>query len=203
MVKRNGWWWPDHDKHSFDAVFKELFKIELMDKYVKKKDVVIQAGGNCGVFAKEFAKTWGEVHTFEPNDENFECLDKNCFEANIIKYHAALGKDNDLVEVGQSADHLPNNCGAYQVIGEGSTPTIRIDALDLSPDLIFLDIEGYELFALQGAFETIKEYHPVIMVENKPLPLMYDVTPEEVIEYLVCTFGYKVAERVQRDVVLV
>jgi len=202
IEKRDGLCWPKHDKHSYAAIFKELFKVDLMDKYVKKKDVVIQAGGNCGVFAKEFAKTWKDVFTFEPNDLNFTCLDKNCTEGNIHKYHAALGKNNDFVEVGQSASYMTNNCGGFQVIGKGSVPTIRIDDLNLAPDLIFLDVEGYELQALMGGFETIKKYKPVIVVENKQVPLMYGITPEEVIEYLVCQ-GYKVVERVQRDVVLV
>ena len=31
---------------------------------------------------------------------------------------------------------------------------------------------------------------------------MYGITPEEVIEYLVCMFGYTVKERVMRDVIL-
>ena len=201
VEKRNGLWWPKDDIHSYAAIFKELFKVELMDKYVKKKDCVIQAGGNCGVFAKEFAKTWKDVFTFEPNDLNHVCLARNCTEENIHIYNAALGDNNDMVKVDQSADHLPNNCGAFQVIGEGNTPTIRIDDLNLAPDLIFLDIEGYELFALLGAEETLKKHKPVIVIENKPVPLTYGIKPEEVIEYLVC-MGYKVAERVQRDVVL-
>ena len=203
MKIRDGWYWPDNDIHSYDAIFKELFKVELMDKYVKEKNVVIQAGGNCGVFAKEFAKTWGAVYTFEPNAENFNCLAGNCPDSNIIKFQAALGSNHKMVEVDQSADHLPNNCGAYQVIGEGITPTMMIDDLELKEcDLIFLDIEGYEIFALQGGYETIKEFHPVIVIENKDLPLMYGVAKEQVTDFLIEEFGYEVKERVQRDVIL-
>jgi hypothetical protein len=43
---------------------------------------------------------------------------------------------------------------------------MRIDDMHLpSCDLIQLDIEGYELFALQGAQRTIEQYRPVIMIE--------------------------------------
>ena len=204
MKEINNFWWPDNDTDCRPAVLKEVYKIALLDKYLKHKRVVIQAGGNVGVFPREMAKQFETVYTFEPEPANFKCLEKNCPEHNIIMYKAALGNDNKMIEVGVSRKDLKNNCGAYQVLGEGNIPTMMIDDLDLPAcDLIYLDIEGYELFALQGGFETIKEFHPVIVVENKQLPLMYDVTPEEVIEYLVCMFGYNVVERVQRDVILI
>ena len=202
MKEIDGFWWPRNDKDCHPAVLKEVYKIGLLDKYLKKKDVVIQAGGNVGVFPRELAKSFKEVYTFEPDRENFDCLVRNCPEDNIFPYYAALGKDNKKIRVGVSRDDLKNNCGAYQVLGEGDVDTIKIDDLNLEPDLIYLDIEGYELFALQGGFKTIKRCHPVIVVENKQLPLMYDTTPEEVIEYLVCMFGYEVKEKVMRDVIL-
>ena len=203
MKEISNFWWPDNDKDCHPAVLKEVYKIDLLDKYLKHKKVVVQAGGNVGVFPRKLAKDFGCVYTFEPHPENYECLQKNCPEENIFMEFAALGNNHDMIKVGSSRKDLDNNCGAYQVLGEGDVPTMMIDDLRLPAcDLIYLDIEGYELFALQGGFETIKEFHPVIVVENKVLPLMYDIEPEEVIEYLVCTFGYEVKERVQRDVIL-
>ena len=204
IIKIDGLYWPKSDKHCRPAVVKELFKIGLLDKYLTEKSVAVQAGGNIGLFPRELAKDFGVVYTFEPHPENFNCLALNCPESNIIKFQAGLGNSHEQIEVGPSRPDLKNNCGAYQVTGVGITPTLMIDDLELpNCDLIYLDIEGYELFALQGGYETIKKFHPVIVIENKELPLMYDVDPDEVIEYLVCEFHYKVAERVQRDVILV
>lgn len=203
MKEIKGFWWPDNDNDCHPAVLGEVHKIALLDEYLKKKDCVIQAGGNVGVFPREMAKTFKKVYTFEPHPENFECLERNCPEDNIFMVNAALGNNHDRIEVGVSRKDLKNNCGAYQVLGEGEIPTMMIDDLNLEPDLIYLDIEGFELFALQGGEETIKRCHPVIVIENKELPLMYDITPDEVLEYLVATFGYFIAERVQKDVILI
>ena len=203
MILKDNFYWPDSDIDCHAAVLKEVYKIALLDKYLKQKEVCVQAGGNVGVFPRELAKQFETVYTFEPDADNFECLEENCPEHNIIMYKAALGNDNKMVEVGVSRKDLKNNCGAYQVLGKGDTPTMMIDDLDLPAcDLIYLDIEGYELFALMGGRDTIEKYKPVIVVENKDLPLMYGITKEEVIEYLVCMFGYNVKERVQRDVIL-
>jgi len=204
MILKDNFYWPNSDTDCHAAVLKELYKIDLLDKYLKEKNVVIQAGGNVGVFPRKLAKDFTAVYTFEPDPENFACLAANCLESNIIKFQAALGSNHEMIQVGVSRPDLKNNCGAYQVLGAGITPTMMIDDLDLPAcDLIYLDIEGYELFALQGAYETIKKFHPVIVIENKQLPLMYDVTPEQVIEFLEGEFYYEVAERVMRDVVLV
>ena len=204
MILKDNFYWPDSDVDCHAAVLKEVYKIALLDKYLKEKKVCVQAGGNVGVFPRELAKEFECVYTFEPHPKNYECLEKNCPEENIFMQKAALGNDHSLIEVGVSRPDLKNNCGAYQVLGEGDIPTVMIDDLHLPAcDLIYLDIEGYELMALQGAYETIKKFHPVIVVENKQLPLMYDITPEQVIEFLVGEFFYEVKERVQRDVILV
>jgi hypothetical protein len=52
------------------------------------------------------------------------------------------------------------------VNGAGSCPTYKIDDLSLPIcDLIHLDIEGYEYYALQVGIETITTCKPVIVIE--------------------------------------
>jgi hypothetical protein len=59
-----------------------------------------------------------------------------------------------------------NDSGAIHVEGTGNIPTVIIDDMDLPAcDLIQLDIEGYEYFALLGAQRTIEKYHPLLMLE--------------------------------------
>ena len=203
MKKIGDFYWPDSDNDCHNAVLGEVYKIDLLDKYLKEKRVCVQAGGNVGVFPRRLSSDFGAVYTFEPDPENFSCLARNCPESNIIKFQAALGSNHEHVRVGVSRPDLKNNCGAYQVVGTGITPTMMIDDLELPAcDLIYLDIEGYELFALQGGYETIKKFKPVIVVENKQLPLMYDVTTEQVTDFLISEFDYEIKERVMRDVIL-
>lgn len=59
--------------------------------------------------------------------------------------------------------------------------TIKIDDLNLKPDLIKLDIEGYEFNALLGARKTIKKFKPVIYIE----------TPSKNIDKFFKFYGYK------------
>lgn len=49
--------------------------------------------------------------------------------------------------------------------------TIKIDDLNLKPDVVKLDIEGYEFNALLGARKTIKRFKPVIYIENPSLSI--------------------------------
>jgi FkbM family methyltransferase len=128
--------------------------------HVKSPGIMVQAGGNCGHYVRQFSQRFDTVYTFEPDPLNFLCLTLNCGN-NVIKTQACLGNENKFVSINRKSD-----AGAIYVTGQGNIPTMRIDDMHLpSCDLIQLDIEGYELFALQGAQRTIEQYHPVIMIE--------------------------------------
>jgi FkbM family methyltransferase len=45
-------------------------------------------------------------------------------------------------------------------------PLVTIDELELEPTVIKIDVEGFELPALQGASDTIQRLHPILMIEN-------------------------------------
>ena len=65
----------------------------------------------------------------------------------------------------------PNNYGAYgfglRAPGQERVRAETLDGLKLQRcDLIKLDVQGSELSALQGAFETIESNRPVLYVEN-------------------------------------
>ena len=46
-------------------------------------------------------------------------------------------------------------------------PMLTIDSLKLNAcDMIQLDVEGFEQFAISGAIETIKKFKPVIIAER-------------------------------------
>ena len=201
MKRINGFYWPDSDVECHPVILNQVKDIENVLKYVEKHDMCIQAGGNVGVWPKNLAEVFKTVMTFEPHPENFECLLKNCPEKNIIAHNNALSDVFEYISVKSPNREHDFNCGAYQVFPKGDISTFRIDDLDLHAcDLIYLDIEGYELKALKGAIETIKMYHPVIAFEDKELPLMYGKLVGDVekwLEYL----GYEVVERIHRDVI--
>jgi FkbM family methyltransferase len=129
---------------------------------VLQRDVVVQAGGNCGFYPKQYAKLFKTVYTFEPEWLNFHCLNLNVTEPNVIKNQSCLGDKHQLVNLAIKE----KNRGKNYINGAGILPTYCIDDLNLEVcNLIHLDIEGYEYFALRGAENTIKKCRPVIVVE--------------------------------------
>ena len=159
---RDGWHWPKSDSRcwSYMQTYPNLpFEVA---EYVAKKQVIVQAGGNCGFYPKKYASIFQTVYTFEPEWLNFYCLSRNVTEENVVKSQACLGNAPNLVDLNVNE----KNRGKTHISGTGKYPVYLIDNLALTTcDLIHLDIEGYEYFALLGAVNTIKKCKPVIVVE--------------------------------------
>ena len=191
----DGWLWPAKDQNCHRAVF-DLTGIEKVLPLVGGNSVCVQAGGNCGVWPKELSRHFATVYTFEPDWANFQCLVRNCDERNIVKMQAALGVPRGPIRLlGRD-----ENCGAHYVGGHGVIPVISVDSLYLTAcDLIYLDIEGYEPLALQGAEQTIEKYRPVIALENKGHTDRYGVS-QAGLEQLMQRFGYARIGTYKRDV---
>jgi FkbM family methyltransferase len=198
VLKEKKWVWPAYDQNSWEGQnqFKELSSHVL--PYVKNKNIMIQAGGNCGFMLDQFVEHFNVIYTFEPDPVNFYCLNQNITSSNVIKMQCCLGSDPNPVTVQQLVrPGRLNDTGGVHVSGEGFIPTIKIDNLNLPGcDLIQLDIEGYEYNALLGAINTIKKYKPVLCIEfcekwlnrynsnsEKILNLLSDLEYKQIDEY--------------------
>ena len=153
---------------------RDLSQLEAVLPLVPGRTAVIQAGANVGIFPKRLATEFQTVYTFEPSGELMAIVQHNAPERNIVKIQAALGYARGLVGVScvrRDKTMLPPHEGLTHIVPNGIIPTLRIDDLALPVcDLIYLDIEGYEWFALQGAIETLQRCRPVVAVEiNKNL----------------------------------
>ena len=130
----------------------------------------VQAGGNLGVFAMELASRFGGVYCFEPHGRIFRDMVHNLRDVdNVFPMQAALGAEHGGIQVTRGRrrkTHLPPHDGVTHVSGTGPIPRLRVDDLALTDlDLLVLDLEGYELWALMGADETVARCRPVVMVE--------------------------------------
>ena len=171
---------------------------QKVSQFVNNRHVVVQAGGNNGLYVKQYAKLFETVYTFEPVPELFYCLNRNVTESNVFKFQACLGDAHALVGLGRK---INNNAGSTNVYGEGRTPTLMIDNLGLTRcDLIHLDIEGFELFALRGAIHTITAFSPVIVLEESGHGLRYGVQHGDLGNWLTAQ-GYSQIGNVQGDIV--
>jgi FkbM family methyltransferase len=182
--------WLKSDQGAFGAIFNGVpIDGPILDlaqdthvwmEKVKNFGTVVQAGGCMGMVPYYYAGKFQKVYTFEPDVDNFFCLDYNCNQENVTKIQKGLGSNAEtkvLVKV------APNNAGMHRVANMAQiAPNVprellslveltTIDALQLdSCDLIHLDIELYELEALIGARETITKFRPVIVVETGGRP---------------------------------
>lgn len=187
VENREGWVWPVQDVKCWEWLQAEKDLPNLISSYCANKRVVVQAGGNCGFYVKPYAQMFETVYTFEPNSLNFYCLTNNVWEGNVVKIQACLGESHNSVGL----TYKKVNSGVSRVHGEGIFPTFKIDDLGLSNcDLIHLDIEGYEMFALKGGIETIKEFKPIIALEWLDHNNQFGVSADDILNWLT-ELGYK------------
>lgn len=185
---------------------RDLATVDQAVALVPGRTAVVQAGGNLGVFAKHLAKVFATVYVFEPAPALFPILCANAPEPNVIRLQAALGDTRQLISVSQirrTKTHEQAHEGITHVSGPGVIPTLLLDDLALPVcDLLYLDTEGYELFALRGAVATITRCRPVIAVEINQNIQHYGVTGDDMRAFLTGQ-GYRCAFRAHSDEVYV
>lgn len=202
----NGFVFPKEDTECSAVMFEEVRKLKKLP--LRQYGVAVQAGGNCGVFPVYLSQMFEFVFTFEPDPLNYECLlanlDRFVTGGNTVtSFQAGLSNK-------RSMGHMVgdrSNCGALQVEEGGDINLLRLDDLGLAHcDLIYLDIEGYEDLALEGARELIDANKPVIVCENKGLnerfPSDFDGS-EDFRDWVCAEFGYVYHSRLMRDDVFV
>ena len=167
---RTNWLWIEKDNGAWDGPHKDWLGSHrhAIDEFVKNRKVVVQAGGNQGLYPALLKDRFETVYTFEPDWMNFHCLSYNCCDEGIIKFNCGLGSSSRMVDMQRNA-HLVNT-GTHRTIpdkGNGIIPVLTIDSLPLKHcDLIWLDVEGNEKDIVEGAVHTIKKFKPVIFAEN-------------------------------------
>lgn len=166
VIPEGGWLWPASDSGLWEGPKNdwEQYKSIILSR-VQKFDVVVQAGGGCGMYPLLLSNIFKAVYTFEPHPISFHCLVNNCAKGNIVKFNAALGDSHIMVA---NSLKFSSNFGENTVgeVNTNGTPQLMIDDLELyNCDFIQLDLEGYEIHALTGATQTIAKFRPVISVE--------------------------------------
>jgi len=187
---RQGWLWPKDDRRCWRATTRHWDLPQQVMAMTDRREVAVQAGGNCGVYAKQYSEKFQTVYTFEPDHLNFHCLINNLStNTNVYKIQAFLGKGDELTAgITNPADMQSEpNSGMFEITDmAGTIPVLSIDGLGLrSCDLIHLDIEGNEPNALVGAEQTVKRFRPLICLEwfqnqNRLAELMYEWNYEDI-----------------------
>lgn len=155
-------------------------EMKYLKKFLKPEMVFLDIGANVGEFTLAAAKLLdrGRVIAFEPHPNIYRQLGRsvelNNYN-NVSLFNLALGKKSGELELYGPSD--AHNEGMYSLI-KGAVRTeivakVPIETLDEiveresleRVDFIKIDVEGAELFVLQGGTKTLERHKPTMLIE--------------------------------------
>lgn len=175
-------------------------------KQFKGRRRVIDVGANLGLWSRVMLLDFKYVESFEPVKKYIECLQLNAPKANV--YEVALGNERKFVDMACSGDSCgdtsPYSGQSNEHIVDSSVEVVLLDDYNFTEvDLIKIDCEGYELFVLQGAEQTIINNKPVIIVEQKPNKgTKFGISDDAAVQYLI-GLGMQVHTVISGDYIMV
>lgn len=139
-----------------------------------KGDTIIDGGGFIGDTVKQFndyLDSQCEIHSFEPSYNNYAQMERLIGSEkwnNVIPVKAGIGEKNEILYMNPVKDSVdPGN--SISLTGEVETQVVSLDEYVKennleTVDFIKMDIEGFELYALKGASETIRKFKPKLQI---------------------------------------
>jgi FkbM family methyltransferase len=184
---------------------REHFSTDLMlsGSVVRPGDIVLDIGANIGYYAlieSTIAGDTGKVYAVEPVPRNFDILQENVTAnraSNVELHNLALGDHTGTAQMFVS-DHSNWSRLAVTAVPDKmiETTEVTVSTADeflrnkTPPDVIRMDVEGYELRILRGMKETLGSSAPRIFVELHP-NLMERKDIDEIFDILE-SYGYEV-----------
>lgn len=153
---------------SINGLF-EPFQNEIVKKYIKKGDIVLDLGANIGYYSLLLAKLVGEdgkVYSFEPEPSNFALLKKNIKinnYKNIIPINKAVSNKDGKIKLylNEKDFGMHSTSDFYKDSKSIEVESISLDSFfkdkDKKVDFIKIDIEGAEGKAIKGMQGILKE----------------------------------------------
>ena len=164
----------------------------LMAQALNPGDHVIDVGANIGSLTLAFAQkvasdgkvSSGHVFAFEPQPRIFQLLATNCVLNNCVNARlfnmgcgaepssitiSEIGYENELNYGALSLDTLSQAAAAPNAPAKRNVPIVKLDDVyDRDAlKLIKIDVEGMELEVLKGAAGLLKDFRPVLYIENE------------------------------------
>lgn len=148
----------------------EHFETTLFTAALEPGMTVLDIGANVGMYTMLAAARvgpTGRVYAFEPERENFALLTKNIAankHTNVVPMQYAVGESDGEIPVylakdnrGDHRTYAPDDGFAREHY------LVRLVALDhslppgVTPSVIKMDIQGFEMYALRGMTETLRQ----------------------------------------------
>jgi FkbM family methyltransferase len=167
--------------------------------FCKARRVAVDIGAHIGLWAWQMSKDFERVRCFEPMPEHRECFAINMADRhNFVLHPVALGEKPGTAHVRTRTYGSSGDTGV-DLTGNGlAVPMLALDSFGLTDvDFLKCDCEGFEVFVMKGAVETLKANKPVVIVEQKPETGMernYKIGTKDAVRFLESLGAKQVAE---------
>ena len=173
-------------------------------KLVPEQGVVFDVGANMGWYSLLVARQIKgcQIHAFEPIPKTYSFLVKNVDlnqASSVTAHHFGLSNERKDLTFYFYPEGSGNASSAnLSERADAELVTCHVERLDdfasannLHVDFIKCDVEGAELFAFQGAVETLKRDKPIVFTEMlRKWAAKFDYHPNEIFE-LFTSLGYR------------
>jgi FkbM family methyltransferase len=139
-------------------------------EWIREGDTVIDVGAFIGDHTVPYAQIVGPkgaVYAFEPNPPVYECLKWNTRNYPWIQtFQCGLSCKNRNVEIQTQPNAGASFLTEYEGMSENPIPVMRLDDFNVGKcSFVKIDVEGFEIPALDGAKQTLRRYRPVVRIE--------------------------------------
>ncbi len=167
---------------------------QLLSSLFAPDQIILDVGANIGWYALHAADRFPSsiVHAFEPVPRTYEYLQRNIAMndlGNVFANNFGLsdrsGDVTFFVYPEGSGGASMANTSQRTSVTEVTAKVRRLDELELSPDVIKIDVEGAELLAFRGGIETITRCRSAIFAEMlRKWTAIFDYHPNAILELL-------------------
>jgi len=163
--------------------------LDLLLQCTNSGGTILDVGANIGTHTVALARKVGangRVIAFEPQRMIYQNLCANVSLnrlTNVDCLQKGVGENNAVFPVPIADPETRQNFGAFEIRGYKTGEPVKIitiDSLSLEAcSLIKVDVEGMEKEVLAGANDTIRQFRPLMFIENNNLD-----KSEELIDYI-------------------
>jgi FkbM family methyltransferase len=215
MKQAGTFWLPDEDTYfvpflADGAAGFQLDRLEAALERVTDWRLAVDIGAHVGTWTCRLAERFEWIEAFEPCPDARECLAKNIaglgggyvkvqpFALGAAEGHGVMLRDAK--REGNTGSRFVSLNGALAADTVARIEVRTLDSFDL-PAVGFLkiDVEGYEDRVIEGARETIRRSHPVMLVEEKPFPGRYSADGRSHAAALLAELGAREVARFRHD----
>lgn len=175
----NGYLLWEGDKDVLKLLHHDSYEPETTE-FIKKhsRGIGLDLGANIGYFSLLMAQKCRRVYAFEPSQYTFELLKNNIkinHYINIIPEKAAVGKRNGHAILSHNSTDIGSNSFVPQGSRESKRERVNVIRLDdyfkdmPKPDIIKMDIEGWEEEAILGGKNVFKNAKFIVFENNLPI----------------------------------